>query len=241
MNDPERPPAWQSEKQPLSWRGAIGMLLAFRYAIRQQRKQDAPESVILNDRASRVVNKAEELARAGRLDEDAVAEVRRAAGRHRLAMTDALLHFKARGEHLEWRHYNEAVRLLEAAINRTPVAPEDPAATPRLDALQRLASLDRDAAFAELAALEPGLAALRDEVAALPVRPWPRTHEEIRAALPAQQALTKRLRPLVGGERPDHDPILGSVTAYGICVGLLQRLGYSGEPPSFQGFRPFAS
>src|ERR1700761_3444985 len=106
MSDPDGPPERKSPEFPLSWRGALGMLLGFRYAIRQQRKQEAPEIVILNDRASRVAKKAEELARAGHLDDAAAAEVRRAAGRHRLAMTDALLHFKARGEHLEWRHYN---------------------------------------------------------------------------------------------------------------------------------------
>jgi hypothetical protein len=118
MNDPI-PPLPRSGEMRLSARAAMGLFLGMRRAIREQRKLDAPEIVILNDKASRVAKHAEAFARAGQLDEDAVAELRRIAGRSRHAMTDALQSFKARREHLEWRHYNRSVRLLEA-LSPTP-------------------------------------------------------------------------------------------------------------------------
>jgi hypothetical protein len=113
------------------------------------------------------------------------------------------------------------------------VAPEDPAVTERLDALQRLGSLDPEVAFDELAVREPELLTVRNKVASLPVKSWPRTVEEMREDRGSTSMIFEDLRPLVGRERADHDPILGTVTAYGICRGFLHRLRCSGAPPKF--------
>ncbi len=227
------PPLAGSGEMRLSWRGAFGLLLGMRLAIRAQRKADAPEIVILNDKASRVVKRAEALAREGRLDEDAVAELRREAGRSRHALTDARQNFRARGEHLEWRHYNRAVRLLDAAISKTPVAREDPAHTERLDVLERLSGLDREVAFNELAAREPRLLTVRDKITSLPAKPWPRSPGEMSEDWMLTKPIFNEIRPLVGSERADHDPVLASQTAYAICTGYLRGLRYTGEPPKF--------
>ena len=217
----------------IPWRAAIGLLVGFRHAIREQRKLDAPEIVILNEKASRVAQQAEALARAGRLDEEAVAELRRAAGRSRHALPDALQSFKARGMHLEWREYNRSVRLLDAAINKAPVADEDPAISERLDESQRLSSLETEVAFSELAARDPGLMTLWQRATSMPVKEWPRSPDEFREDFAATRPIFRDLRAVVGSERADHDPILGSETAYGICAAFLRSLRYVGKPLKF--------
>jgi hypothetical protein len=230
MSEPPPPPP-SSNGRPIPLRAAIVLLLGLRRGIREQRKLASPEIVVLNDPASRISKQAEEFAIAGRLDEKAAAELRRLAGRSRHGLTDALQHFRARELHLEWRHYNRSVRLLEAAINNTAVAPEAPAVTGRLDQLARLLSLDAEVAFAELAAREPRLAALRDTAAALPVKRLPHSLEDMREYSRTMHPLFEALQSLVGRKRADHDPVLSTETASGICSAYLRSLRYSAEPP----------
>ncbi|HEX4432118.1 MAG TPA: hypothetical protein VHZ96_22805 [Frankiaceae bacterium] len=192
---------------------------------------DSPAFVVLNDRASRVARHAEMLARAGREDPEGVEELRRLAGRSRYALTDALKNFRRNDLHLEWRHYNHSVRLLEAAIAKTAVAPEDSRSTERLNELQRLAGLDPAKAFEELARREPGLMALRDKVAAVPARPWPQSKEGLRELARNGRQIHDQLLPLAGRQRADQDPILATETAVAICGGYLRRLVYPDRPP----------
>lgn len=210
---------------------AIKAMLAVQRAMRRQHKLDSPELVVLNERASRVARHTRALAGAGREDEDATAELRRLAGRSRHALSDALKSFKQSDLHLEWRLHNRSVRLLEAAIANTPVAPEDSRSTDRLNQLQRLTSLDPEQAFDELAGREPALAAVHERVASLPARPWPQSTEEMRELARTMSDIHGQLIHMVGRQRPDHDPILASETAFGVCVAYLRRLLYPQGPP----------
>jgi hypothetical protein len=220
--------------------GLIRATLLWRKAIRQQHKADAPaDAVILNKRASRIVRQAEESARLGRMDMASVLELRQLAGHRRYALGDALKNFKRENLHLDSRQYNRAVRLLDSAMTKAPIAPEDPGITDRLNALERLRGLGDVQAFDELARLEPDLVPVRDEIALLPVRRWPQSLEELRDYSETRLRIYEKLRPLLGRERAGEHPILSSVTAQSVAVGYLGRIVCPEGPPRRE--RPPAS
>jgi hypothetical protein len=202
----------------------IKLLIAMRRQMRLQRQTDSPEFVILNERASAVANLAEHLARSHRDDPSAVDELRQLAGHRRHALSDALKNFKRQGLDLEWRLYNQSARLIQAAMNKAPVSPEDPRLTPRLDAVQRLMRLQPEECFAELAALEPRLHAVQESVVVGEApRERPRSLDELRRVAIQHLDTYERLRPLLGPARPDHDVLLSTQTALDLVAAFLSR------------------
>jgi hypothetical protein len=102
------------------------------------RGQQYPTFAVLSQRATRIAQLAEALARAGREDDEAAAELYRLAceSRHwRRLLAQAAQLFKVNGEHLEIRWRYRAVRLLNAAATGQPVPPEEPAQHARFDLL----------------------------------------------------------------------------------------------------------
>ena len=140
---------------------------------RPSRGRALPPFAVVTDRATRVAQRAEELARAGREDEAAVAELLELARGRRRTLADATQLLRINGEHLEIRRRNRAVRLLTAATTGQPIKPEPADVSARLDLLEGLASLPPRLAFETLAVREPRLLALHDKLHRL-ARPRPR-------------------------------------------------------------------
>jgi hypothetical protein len=180
---------------------------------------------VLTDRVMHVAERAQALARAGREDEAAVDELRALAHGRRRPLVEASQLFKVSGEHLEIRWRNRAVRLLHAATTGRRMQPEDPAVGTRLDSLERLAGLPVDRAFDELAAREPRLRMLRDQV--LDAHAHAANDSAFAKWLRRSAAMHRDLVELVGHARPDFDPLCSAVIAYAIASAHLADLAAS--------------
>ncbi len=190
----------------------------------------SPSFAVLTERAARIAEHAESLARAGREDEAAADALRRLAHGRQRPLAQAAQLFKVNGEHREVRWHNRAVRLLDAVASGAPVAPEGPCACARFDLLERLRELPPDQAFHEMAAREPRLLALREQLLsardgasdASPFTRWLRV-----SALVHHQLV--ELVELVGHARPEFDPLCSAAIAYAIASAYLAELAFSGS------------
>lgn len=178
-----------------------------------------PPFAVVTDRASRVAQRAEELARAGREDPAAVAELLELARGRRRTLADAAQLLRINGEHLEIRRRNRSVRLLTAAESGCPVKGEPPAVSARLDLLEGLASLPPELAFETLAAREPRLLALHDKL--LGSRARAEDDSDFTRWLRLSGIIHHDLVELVGHGRRDFDPLCSSVIAYAIASAYL--------------------
>jgi hypothetical protein len=202
-----------------------GLLLLFglRRIMTQMRKADPPVGMILNDRAFAVVDKAQELARSGREDPAAVAEIQKVAGHRRHAVSDAALSLQSENRHLEIRATNRAFRLLQAAKAGGAVAPEDSSLSARFDAVDQLLGLSRKAAFAELVAREPRLLTVRATAYTQAAEIESMTLAEKQDLVRDHQRVSAELAPLVGPERTYEDLLLSTNVALGLATFGLRR------------------
>ena len=130
----------------------------------QQSEEDWPPNVSLNDRSRRIARLAKDLARAGREDDAAVAQIQAKAGHHRDDLRVAALYARGHGLHHESPVMNRAHRLLQAALNNTAVAPPDAADRSRLELVAWFENLTSDGQWAELVSREPQLAELEEDI-----------------------------------------------------------------------------
>ncbi len=186
-----------------------------------------PSFAVLAERATRIAEHAESLARAGHEDEAAADALRRLAHGRRRPLDQAAQLFKVNGEHREIRWRNRAVRLLDAVASGTPVAPEGPSASARFDLLERLRELPPDQAFQEIAAREPRLLALREQL--LSARDGTGDASEFARWLRGSTVVHHELVELVGHARPEFDPLCSAVIAYAIASAYLAELAFSGS------------
>jgi hypothetical protein len=199
----------------------------------QDSDEDSPRSVSLNDRASRIVNLAGALAEAGREDEEAVAQIRQAAGGHLDDLKMASLAARQGGLHHESLTQNRIHRLLQAALLNGPVGP--PADEDRL-LLERVAKFEAatDAAkWLELVGLEPRLAELENDVVtgSLSVPHRGTRDRAARDEALREQRLVQiriyydRIDGLVGPKAECDDPLLRTESANSLVHGHLRSLG----------------
>jgi hypothetical protein len=180
---------------------------------------------VLTEHATRIAELAESLARSGREDDEAATELRRLAGdsrRWRRPLAEAAQLFKVNGEYLETRWRHRAVRLLAAAANGQPVPPEEPDQRARFDLLEHLSELAPELAFEELAAREPRLLTLREQL--LSARAHAVGTSDFARWLRGSSVVHHELVALVGHARPDFDPVCSAVLAYAIASAYLADL-----------------
>jgi hypothetical protein len=178
-----------------------------------------PPFAVVTDRATRVAQRAEELARAGREDEAAVAELVELARGRRRTLAEAAQLLRTNGEHLEIRRRNRAVRLLTAAVTGCPIKPEPPAVSARLDLLEGLAALPPKLAFETLAAREPRLLALHDKLIGSRARAI--DDSDFTRWLRLSGVIHHDLVELLGHGRREFDPLCSAVIAYAIASAYL--------------------
>ena len=185
-----------------------------------------PTFAVLTDRARHVALRAEELARGGREDEAAVAELRRLARGRLRTLAEAAQLLRTNGEHLEIRWRNRAVRLLSAAVTDCPVKAEDPSVAARLNLLERLASLPPAVAFEELATREPRLRTLHDRLRHSRARGL--DDSDFARWLRLSDIIHHDLVDLLGHGRRTFDPVCSAVIAYAIASTHLADEAASG-------------
>jgi hypothetical protein len=178
-----------------------------------------PPFAVVTDRATRVAQRAEELARAGREDEAAVAGLLELARGRRRTLAEAAQLLRTDGEHLEIRRRNRAVRLLTAAVTGYPIQPEPADVSARLDMLEGLASLPPRLAFEVLAAREPRLLALHDKL--IGSRARANDDSDFTRWLRLSGVIHHDLVELLGHGRREFDPLCSAVIAYAIASAYL--------------------
>ena len=123
-----------------------------------------PTMAVPTDRAARIAVRAEELARLGREDQAAVAELHELARGRRRTLAEAAQLLRVNGEYLEVRWRNRAVRLLTAAVTGHPVKIRGPSSVRAAGSARTPGRTASGARFQELARREPRLLALRDSL-----------------------------------------------------------------------------
>jgi len=211
------------------------MNLAYR---QQDLDEDAPRSVMLNDHSAHIADIAGGLAEAGREDDEAVAEVGRAAEGHRDDLKVAALSARQGGLHHQSVTQNRMHRLLQAALHNTPVAP--PAEEDRV-LLDRVATFEAQAdeqRWAGLVRLEPRLAQLEDDVASgrLPVPQMggvrdraPRDEAAREQSRDQIRMFSERLGALVGPTAETDDSLLRTQSAHTEVFGHLLPVEQDGS------------
>jgi hypothetical protein len=193
--------------------------LALRKGFRgQDLDAERPEFVMHDEKSRAILDLAQDLAADEREDDDAVAEIRKLAGRNQFALRLAALGARQWGQHREATIPNLAHRLLQAAITGKPVAQLTRDERERLQELDDFAELDRDEAWRTLVDREPRLRELDDEAKAGdfggPLTRWdetlPRLEQQqiARKRLEGMQRLNERVEPLLGPESGSEDTLL---------------------------------
>ena len=141
------------------------VLWVFRRATKRQ-DRDRPEIVSLNAKSKPVLDHAQQLARDGREDAQAVAELRALASNRRRTLRRAERASRFGGYHHEQRQANLAHRLLEAAVTRNPVAGISPEHQKRIETVEAFDSLSLSEQWAGLTILQPLLIDLEADVQA---------------------------------------------------------------------------
>jgi hypothetical protein len=218
---------------------ARAMISAIRALRRSHREQDldeeSPAHVLLSGHASKILERAQELAGEDREDREAVGDLSDLAGRDQQALREAALGARQWGAHHDHRNANLAHRLLQAAINDRPVSVPTEPERERFALLDEFVDLPIDAAWDRLTSREPRLAGLEHEVraglfsgkhGATELHALPQD-EARRVAMDLQvkrRELNGRLRTLVGPESDQGDQLLGSFAASQVAVNYLADL-----------------
>lgn len=142
----------------------MGLKIQSAYQDQADSEEDSPQFVFLNERSRRIARLAESLAAAGREDDGAVTEIQIESGNNLEALRVAALHAREGGRHHELPAPNREHRLLQAAINKTAVAPPDEVERARLAVVGWFESLTRDERWAELVSREPRLSELEEDL-----------------------------------------------------------------------------
>jgi hypothetical protein len=194
---------------------------AFRKGFRgQDLDAESPEFVMFDERSSAILKRARDLAADGREDQDAVAELKALAGRHRRALRLAALGARQWGRHRESSLRNLAHRLLQSAVTGDPVEAVGAGEREQLAVLDHFAELDRDDAWQTLVAREPQLRELEADARVGRFGRLSRGIEDViateekreiaREGLRGMIELDKRLTPLVGPKSGQGDVLLES-------------------------------
>jgi hypothetical protein len=221
-------------------RGLAALLLLFRYFSKQEQKADSESSgiVMLDDRASRVVHRARELAHEGREDQAAVAELSAVANGRRRALRRAERASRQGGMHRESRAFDRMHRLLKAAATGGALEPVSPADAQLFDTLAQFFDRKRpfDEIWTDLVAREPLLLHVEKDVRAgrygpaydaadyetTEVDDEQRRVRGERARLSLE--LMERLRKLLGPQAANADPVIRSRKARDFAYWHLDRL-----------------
>jgi hypothetical protein len=219
-----------------------GRALQKMYHDQTESEEDAPRNVTLNDRSRRIAHLAQSLARSGREDDNAVAEIQAAARNHRDDLRVAALYARQDGLHHESPVKNRTHRLLQAALNDTAVAPPDAADRARLELVARFENLPEDGQWAELVSREPRLAELEGDIRsgrAAHFMPSEELQDELRSGFKGlpddhRRALTdwaaaaevgrQRLEALVGPEAATDDALMHTTSALESAWGYLSSI-----------------
>lgn len=209
-----------------------GVELARAYRRQGDSTDDAPRTVMLNDRSRKLARRARELARQGREDPDAVADLANITGRHDRDLRIARLDFQRDGRHREVQVDNRAHRLLSAVRSGPPVTAVTAEDLHRIQMLEHFTAQPTDAQFNQLAALEPELASLAEQLEAdQPAQSLPPPQSTDRSPAPNREKLARlhelraRLKLLVGPAATRDDPLLRSHIAADVAhTFLLRRL-----------------
>jgi hypothetical protein len=206
--------------KPRALPGLIRAGWALRKGFRGQDLDDeSPEFVMLDERASAILRRAQDLAADDREDEDAVRELRTLAGRHKWSLSLAGLGARQWNQHREGSIPNRAHRLLQAAISDSRVEPIGIEECEQLDVLDRFAELTRAESWRMLSEREPRLLALEADARTgrfgtpgVIGNDMPREEEQriVRDRVRGLVELQNSLDPLVGPASGSDDVVLRS-------------------------------
>ena len=220
-----------------------GRVLQKAYRDQVYSEEDSPRSVMSNDRSERIAHLAESLAHSSQDDDDAVAELRAEAGKHRDDLRVAALYARQGGLHHESPLMNRAHRLLQAALTNTAVALPDVADRSRLELVAWFESLTDDEQWAELVTRDPRLSELEGDITSGRVVPFlpPIIRDQIRSGkrqsvsdesreamkewAVAYRVGTERLHTLVGPDAATDDDLLHTDAALESALNHLARIG----------------
>jgi hypothetical protein len=200
----------------------LTLLWIFRWAKRGQ-DRDRPHIVSTSAESQPVLERARELAAAGREDSEGVAALRALAGRSRRALRQAERASRLAGYHHERREANIANRLLKAAVADEPVQAPGDGDVERIHVVEEFFALSRPEQWALLWEMQPRLRQLESDVDAghfgdphapltTPIDEVDRAH--VRASVRGMLKLTGELRRLVGPDSGSEDLLLGSESAF---------------------------
>jgi hypothetical protein len=188
----------------------------------QDLDDESPEFVMLDERSSAILARAQDLAADDREDEEAVREVRTLAGRHEWSLRLAALGARQWNQHRESSIPNRAHRLLQAAIRGGPVEPLGVEEREQLDILDRFNQLTRAESWRMLTEREHRLLALETDARAgrfgtsgVIGMDMPREEELriVRDRARGLKELQETLDPLVGPTSESDDVVLRSHVA----------------------------
>jgi hypothetical protein len=143
----------------------LGFILR-RAHIGQDLDQEAPGLVALNPPASEILAKAHMLAEDEREDLEAISELRALSRSDPRPLREAALGARQRGQHQESSWADLTHRLIQAAINNTPIIRLNDEDRNRLKSFDDFANMPMDAKWDTLTNLEPRLLELADDARA---------------------------------------------------------------------------
>jgi hypothetical protein len=166
---------------------------------RQDLDQEAPELVALNPASSEILTKAHMLADNEREDEEAISELRTLSHGDTRALREAALGARQRGQHHESSWADLTHRLIQAAINKTPILQLNSDDRNRLKGFDDFACMPLDAKWEALTNLEPRLLELVDEARAGQF--GSSTHQDELQTLSADQQQKATVAQMIGRKR----------------------------------------
>lgn len=220
--------ASESRSASLKLPSVLALLWIFRRA-KKGEDHDRPEIVSTNAQSRTVLERAKQLGRQGREDEQAVAELRALARHRRRTLRQAERASRFMGYHHELSHANLANRLLNAAIAGEAVPPARTAEDKeRIETVKRVNRLARDEQWAQLTLLQPALTALEIDVRAgrfgdITNRPSEEDMRGIRQQGEGRRELMAQLRRLLGPRCGQANPLLETQRALDIANAHLLR------------------
>ncbi len=206
---------------------ASALALGLGYLARKQESLPNPSMLLSGPKVEALNQLANDLAERGREDQDAVGQLRDAAGRHHRLLTRALA-LQRLGSHdglSDDRICDRAERLLVAAATNEPI---------------RAVSAEQEAWFGQVDSLEAGGSEAAFERLALRVPGLNVVEQEVRARVDANKSnsvdfpidddwwgqIYHRLEMVVGPRADLSEPILRSSTAFEIAARHLGTLAY---------------
>jgi hypothetical protein len=194
--------------------GVLGAAFASALGRRSVREADPErrEVVHTDDRSRGVLDCAHRLAAAGREDDAAVAEIRKAAKAKQRTLDDALRASRFAGHHLEERQANLVFRLLHAARGDGHISPPSDSDERRIRTVEAFTSTPLADQWELLVEREPRLAEIEKDVKAGRFGPL-RAHPGGDRKLLAETArgsieLDRRLRDLLGPSSAQQDTLM---------------------------------